>query len=254
MGDIQAKHQLTVGVDENTIGFSYRDPDSGELVGFEADLAREIGRAMFGSDAPVRLVTLTTPEKIPLVENAKVDMTISVVSISCPRWAHVDFSTPYYSAFQELMVRNDSKIASQADLPGKRVCVTAGSSSESFLQTFVPDARRRPVETRTECLTRLQEGKVDAIVLPSSIMAGLARQDPTMRVLANVVDNTGNPAANIYGIAVKKSSGHEFARYLNGLLERWRADGTLDRLQAENLEHGFTIDLRKPAPAPSYRD
>jgi len=250
MAAIAGKHELRVGVDENTIGFSYRDPDTTDLVGFEADLAREVGSAM---GVPVRLVTVTTPQKIDFVESGKVDMTISVVSISCPRWAHVDFSTPYYAAFQQLMVRGDSKIASQADLPGKRVCVTAGSSSEVFLQKFVPDARRRPVETRTECLTRLQEGTVDAIVLPSSIMAGLARQDPTMQVLSNLVDNTGNPATNIYGIAVQKTPNHEFARYLNALLEQWRADDTLDHLQTQNLEHGFPDDPPKPAPLPSYR-
>jgi len=255
MAKVLDRGHVTIGVDENTIGFSYRDPDTGALVGFEADLARAVGRALFGSDVPVRLVTLTTPEKIAKVKSGDVDMTISVVTISCTRRADVDFSTPYYAAFQQLMVRSDSKIAGQGDLSGKRVCVTTGSSSESFLKSVVPDARRRPVDTRTECLTRLQEGKVDAIVLPSSIMAGLARQDPTMTVFPNpLVNSQGAAANNIYGIAVGKTANHEFARYLNGLLEQWRADGTLDRLQVENIEHGFPYDPTKPAPPASYED
>jgi polar amino acid transport system substrate-binding protein len=251
MAAIQGRGKLRVGVDENTIGFSARDPLTGEFAGFEADLARQIASAMLGSEGAVSLVTVTTPEKLPKVVDGTVDMTISVVSMSCERWQDVDFSTAYYEAVQQLLVPGDSTITGQGDLPGKRVCVTEGSSSQKFLEASMPDVRVRPVATRTACLVRLQENRVDAVVLPSSILAGLHAQDPTTRLVdASLVDEAGVPATNVYGVAVNDSH-PELVRYVNALLERWRADGTLADMQAR---HVAPLELPVSVPTARYRD
>jgi len=257
MAEIVANGHLTVGVDENTLYFSSKDPlTPGEITGFEADLARAIAAAIFGSDDPkyIRFVTVTTEEKFKVVTEGDVDLTIDVATVNCDRWNDVDFTTAYYQAFQQLMVRGDSPIKGQADLANKRVCVTSPSSSESFVKANIPTAKLRRAVTRTECLTRLQENKVDAIVLPSSIQAGLLVQDPNNDLFPDaLLDASGKPSTNTYAIAVNKKH-PDLTRFVNALLEQWRHDGTLDRpdtldaLQAKNLP----IYLRKSAPDARY--
>ena len=250
MGKIQQSGYLRVGVDENTIGFSARNPETGEISGFEADLARAIAAELFGDDKHVKLVTVTTPEKISAVKDGLVDMTISVVTMDCKRWQDVDFTSAYYTAAQRVLVREDSQIRSQADLPGKRICVTEGSSSQSYVVSNVPDAKVVRVPTRTACLVKLQDNKVDAILLPSSILAGLKVQDPTTRFLPGaLVTKSGVPTTNNYGIAINKAN-PDLVRYVNALLERWRSDGTLLALEQPVVDVGLPTSV----PDPSYQD
>ena len=250
---LEKKGYLTVGVDENTLFFSSRDPRDNKITGFEAELAHRIAAAIFGDPEKIKFVTVTTAEKFKVVKDHAVDLTIDVATVNCDRWNDVDFTTSYYEAFQQLMVRGDSPIKGQADLANKRVCVTSPSSSETFVTKYIPTAKIKRVITRTECLTRLQENKVDAIVLPSSIQAGLFVQDPNMTLFKDaLVDDKGVPSTNTYSIAVPKQfpNDPDFARFVNGLLERWRGDGTLDRLQQQYLPP----NLQRTTPEPSYQD
>jgi polar amino acid transport system substrate-binding protein len=246
--------KLIVGVDENTYFFSFKDPLTGTITGFEADLARAIARVIFPGvediDTKIKFVTVTTNEKFGVVQDGTVDMTIDVATIGCTRWGFVDFSTPYYEAHQALMVRDDAQIEGQGDLGGKRVCVTTPSSSETFVSGNIPDAKIVRANTRTECLTRLQENTVDAVVLPSSIQAGLLVQDPDMRLVGTLHGSPEAPAENLYGIAVNKAN-RDLTRFVNALLEQWRRDGTLERLQSENK---LPTALRQAPPDARYLD
>jgi polar amino acid transport system substrate-binding protein len=245
MGTIQDRGRIVVGVDENTKYFSYRDPISGAIVGFEPDLARELARAIFGDPNRIEFKSVVTDQKVPVVERGLVDATISVVSASCDRWEHVAFTTTYYETTQRILVRSDSPINSIADLAGQRVCVTRGSSSEKYLAKARPDADIVPVEARTDCLVALQEGRADAILLPNSILAGLQAQDPTTRIVDERLQQQS------YGIPIAK--GHpEFVQFVNALLERWRTDGTLQALQDKWLPE--VLHTNPVAPAPRYRD
>ncbi len=242
MRTIQDRGRLKVGVDENTLFFSYLDPLSGGFKGFEIDLAHELARAIFGNPDAIEFIPVVTKQKVPFVKKGLVDATISVVSMTCDRWRDAAFSSVYYEAYQQILVRKDSTVHGKADLPGKRVCVTRGSSSEKYLNDKIPEAKPRPVETRTDCLVALQEGRVDAVLLPSSILAGLEAQDPTTTLLPEHLQTQP------YGIPIALNH-PEFVVFVNTLLERWRADGTLARLELQLPEN-----MRTVPPAPKYRD
>ena len=245
---IQDRGVLIVGVDENTRYFSSRNPVTGEFEGFEVELAHEIAEAIFGDRTRVRFVSVVTDEKVPFVRDGKVDMTISVVSASCERWREVSFSTTYYETSQRVLVRQDSPIQQPDDLAGKRVCVTRGSSSEKFLPKLTATAEPVAVTARTDCLVALQERRVDAVLLPNSILAGLQDQDRTTRMLAPLPQQA---AQNSYGIAISHQH-PDLVRFVNALLERWRTDGTLAALQLGSLPPGLRTD--PVAPEPRYVD
>jgi len=88
----------------------------------------------------------------------------------------------------------------------------------------------------------LQQGQVDAISTDDTILAGLAKQDPTTQIVGDAF--TSEP----YGLAMN-SDATEFTRFVNGVLARMRADGTW----AGHL-HPLARPGRTGAPAAQYKD
>ena len=238
---------LRVGVDENTLGLASRNLETGSIEGMEVDLAYEIARRIFGDgplDEILELVPVTTDEKVDVVVNGTVDLTIDAVTMRCDRWQEVDFSTEYLTAEQEFLVRSDSSIDSDADLIGRTVCVTKRSSSLSLMEDHVPDAVLLPVDLRGDCLLALQQGTADAYFGHDTFLRGMVLQDPTMEIRDLLdVDTTSH-----YGIAIVP--GHEdFVRFVNQALEDMRIDGTWARLHREWLEQGLGMPPALPPDA-----
>jgi polar amino acid transport system substrate-binding protein len=244
MATILQRGYLRVGVDENTLGFAWRDPD-GRLQGLEIQLVREIARAIFGDPDRVKYISVVTDNKVGVVANGHVDLTASVVSITCSRLRQVAFSSEYYTTVQRALVNANSDLGHLADLDHRKVCVTKGSTTIAEIHKTVPGAIPYPVAARTDCLVALQEGRVDAIATHASILHGLQYQDPkTTRFLP---ESFGDQH---YGIAIGKDHA-EFVRFVNGVLERMRADDSLARLYRDELWK-WGIEL-PPVPTANYR-
>ncbi|TQM78029.1 amino acid ABC transporter substrate-binding protein (PAAT family) [Saccharothrix saharensis] len=241
MARIQARGRLIAGVDQNTYLMGFRNPFSGELEGFDVDLAREVARAVFGDPDAIQFTVLTSEQRIPALERREVDIVVRTMTATCDRWQKVNFSTVYLQAGQRVLVPSGSDVTGIESLGGKRVCATKGSSSLANVAT----AASRPVPVSvpnwTDCLVMLQQGQVDAISTDDTILAGFAAQDPYTKVVGPQF--TAEP----YGMAFPKAD-EDFVRLVNALLERLRADGTWARL------HERWLGEPPSPPAAVYRD
>ena len=233
-----------VGVDDNTLMLSARDATTKEPRGFEVDLAEELGRRL---GVGVRFKIVTTATKTDAVEAGEVDITISAVSITCQRWEQVAFTAPYFTARQRVMVRDDSDITAIADLDGRKVCVTTGSTSLGVITSIAPKAERYPVRTRSQCLAALQQGDADAIFTHETFLWGFQLQDPHTRILP---DDPATPSApQYYGIAVRKDR-VDLVRAINTVLADPTMQSTLEGFYDERFLQCDGCDALDPAPPP----
>ncbi len=185
MAAIVARGRLRVGVDQNTYLFGYRDPATGQIVGFDIDIAREIARALFGDPNRVQLTAITSAQRIPFIQSGQVDIVSDSMTINCERLQLVDFSTDYFDAGQKILVTKGSPIRGPADLKGRKVCAASGTTSIQTIATLPAHPIPVSVNDWTDCMVLLQQGQVDAVSTDDNILAGLAKQDPNTVVVGN---------------------------------------------------------------------
>jgi polar amino acid transport system substrate-binding protein len=226
LATIERRGHLIVGVDQNTRLLSYWNPHTpGQFTGFEIDLVHRLAQALFGNPNAVKFRALTTDERIPDVEQHRVDLSIDAITINPERQCQVDFSNVYLLAHQRLLVRLHSPVHSARDLARRWVCATSSSTSLTTIKNAQPHALFDPVQQRTDCLVALEEGWVSAVTSDDAILRGFQTQDPLTKIVGPSL------APEPYGIAINKDD-PELVRLVDGVLSKMQSDGSLKRLYA----------------------
>jgi polar amino acid transport system substrate-binding protein len=242
MGQIQRQGRLIVGVDQDTLFFSSIDPSTGTLQGFDIDMLHRVAQAIFGDPNRIEFRAVTTAQRIPVVQTNAVDIVADAVTITCVQRQKVEFSAVYFDAGQRLMVPSNSPARSLADLAGKKVCATNGSTAANTVRHSASTPYL--VDVRTDCLAALQQGKVDGIVSDDTILDGFHAQDPYTSIVGSKL--TDEP----YGMAIN-SSHLDLVRFVNGVLEQMRSDGSWQAAYARWLLPVTGSPVQQPVP--TYR-
>src|SRR5262245_19874151 len=184
MSAIAQRGRLIVGVDQTKYLFGYRNSTTGEIEGFDIDLARTVAAAIFGdTNGRLQLVAITPAQRIPYVSSGKVDLVVDTMTMNCDRWRQVSFSSQYYAAGQKVLVPASSNATSIDDLHGQKVCAVAGSTSIANIAARASKPIPVSVHDWTDCLVMLQQGQVAAISTDDAILSGLAKQDPNTKII-----------------------------------------------------------------------
>ncbi|WP_121747040.1 glutamate ABC transporter substrate-binding protein [Streptomyces sp. E2N166] len=250
------KRKLIVGVDQNSYRWGYRDPNSGgdaELEGFDIDLVHRIAEDVLGDPDAVQFKAIPTDQRIPAIQDGRVDMVVRTMTINCDRLEDVAFSAPYFETGQQVLAPKSSTVTGyNGTLAGKRICTAAGSTAFSTLEQDQQDGRlpadadlSTTVPNQLDCLVRLQLGEADAVVTDGALAASQAAQDPTVELQGDAF------TTEYYGVAMKKDA-DDLVRRVNHILVEWRAD------EAEGWQHSYDDwlsetmgdDWRKSEPPP----
>ena len=237
VASIRERGRLLVGLDIGSNLFSFRDPITGRITGFDVDIAGEVARDIFGDPGAVEYRILSSADRVVALQNNTVDIVVKTMTITCERRREVNFSTVYFTGFQRILAPRNSDIAGPADLPGKRVCVAQGTTSLAKVREIDPPPVIVAVVTWADCLVALQQNEVDAVSTDDAILAGLVAQDPYLNIVGP------NMAEQPYGIGLNLAK-TDLVRFVNGTLERIRTDGTWNTLYRRWLT------VLGPAPTP----
>jgi len=172
---LRNKAQLRIAVRNNAPLMSYWDPKTGELSGFEIEIAKAIASDLGYSQDRIEWVTATTvPDRLAALQANRADLVVANLSMTKERDELVDFAGPYLLVPQAIMVRRDRTRRPEtiADLRASnmRICTGIGSTSEKALvaKGITPE----PVDTATICLDGLKSGRYDAASFDLSVLAG----------------------------------------------------------------------------------
>ncbi|MFF6779997.1 transporter substrate-binding domain-containing protein [Streptomyces sp. NPDC012510] len=224
---------ITVGVDQNSYRWGYRDPNSTKdeavLEGFDIDIVHRIAEEILGDPNKVRFRAIPTSQRIRALQDKEVDMVVRTMTISCERMRDVAFSQPYFRTGQQILAPKSSTIKGyDKTLAGKKICTAATSTALSTLQAGKESGKlvdsadiSLTVPNQLDCLVRLQLGEVDAVVTDGALAASQAAQDPT-------VDLKGEPfTTEYYGVAMNREA-DDLVRRVNQVLVDYLKDGWQD--------------------------
>lgn len=240
MAEIQSRGKLVVGVDQNQYLFGYRNPFTGDLEGFDIDVARQIAQAIFGDRNRIQFRVVSGGQREKALQDGDVDIVVRTYSITCDRKTKVAFSTTYFYADQKILVLKGGGINSAANLSGKKACAVEGTTSAAKLLALDAKPTVLGAPTWTDCLVMLQQGQIDAIGTDGVVLAGLAAQDPNTVILGPSMSREP------YGVGIGKEN-EDLVRFVNAVLDRMRTDGTWEALYAP-LARNFGPSPGPPEP------
>jgi glutamate/aspartate transport system substrate-binding protein len=206
---IKESGTITLGHRDSSIPFSYIADGSGKPVGYSHDIqlaiVEGIKKDLNMPDLKVKYNLVTSQTRIPLVQNGTVDVECGSTTNNAERAQQVDFSVGIFEIGTRLLSKKDSTYKDFADLKGKNVVTTAGTTSERIIKAMNADKQMGmnviSAKDHGEAFQMLESGRAVAFMMDDALLAGemaKAKKPTDWEV-------TGTPQSfEIYGCMVRK--------------------------------------------------
>ena len=234
---VKASGVLRVGTEGVYSPFSYHDPATGQLVGYDVDVAHAVADKL---GLKVEFVETPWDAIFAALEANRFDVVANEVTINDERKQKYDLSEPYSVGEGVIVTRaDDNSVKSLDDIKGK----VAGETATSNWAQVARDhgARVESVEGFTQAIKLLNQGRVDLVINDSiAVYAYLAE---TGDKSVKIAGNTGEKSEQ--GFAARKNSG--LLPDLNKALDELRSNGTLATISEKYLKANASGGPATPA-------
>ncbi|MBU9278165.1 glutamate/aspartate ABC transporter substrate-binding protein [Burkholderia gladioli] len=234
---------IALGHRESSIPFSYYDQNQ-KVVGYARDFQMKVVDAVKKKlnlpNLQIKDIPVTSQNRIPLVQNGTVDIECGSTTNNLERQKQAAFSTTYFVIGTRLMTSKDSGIKDFADLKGKTVVTTAGTTSERLLRAMNNDKQMGmsiiSAKDHGESFQTLETGRAVAFMMDDALLAG-------ERAKAKKPDNwviVGTPQSEeAYGCMMRKDD-PAFKAVVDGAITELEKSGEAAKL--------YTTWFEKPIP------
>jgi ABC-type amino acid transport substrate-binding protein len=193
---------------------------NGKPTGFSAELADAVAKKL---GLKLEVAILPFSDLFSRLTADICDIAMSAITITPQRKLQMDFSEPYFTSGQALLVRKDSTITGEADLQGKKVGVIKGTTNQQEANKIPGIRQVVTFDDKPEMFDELIEGRLDAVITDTPFALYNAKSTGKTKIAKELT--TGD----LYGIAVKKGN-TKLLQKINSALGEIRKDGTYDRL------------------------
>ena len=163
------KGELVLGLDDSFPPMGYSDSKTGEIVGFDIDLAEEVCKRL---GVKLKKQPISWDAKEIELSSKNIDVIWNGMTVTDERIENMYLSKPYIANAQVIIVAEDSPIKTKADLAGKKVGLQKGSSAleavEADTETYNAIMNGGEIVQFDENLTAyldLKAGRIDAFVV-----------------------------------------------------------------------------------------
>jgi ABC-type amino acid transport substrate-binding protein len=223
---IQREGKIVIGTDATFPPMEYID-ELGNLVGYDIDLGTKLAEEMKVS---VEFQDISWDEVFSALEDGRVDIIISSVTINDERKQIYDFSDHYLNAGQVIITRKDnSLITSTSNLTGKKIAVQKDTTNYDEAIKYTSEENVLTYDDFMEATEALLAQEVDAIFSDLTGARGIIDANPELKIASEPF------TSDLYGIVFRKGES-DLVEKVNSTLNLLRQRGVLVFLQQKWLE------------------
>jgi ABC-type amino acid transport substrate-binding protein len=177
---VKASGSISVGYRESSIPFSYLGGDA-KPTGFGWEICGkivdEVKRVTGRSDLAVQTQAVTSQNRIPLMVNGTIDIECGSTTNNSDRAKQVAFAINYFYTGTRFLVKSSSPVKSAADLKGKKVVSTTGTTNFQVLRKLNADQKLdfdlMTAKDHAESALLVQTGRAEAFGMDDILLYGL---------------------------------------------------------------------------------
>ncbi|MGJ3353623.1 amino acid ABC transporter substrate-binding protein [Providencia sp. Je.9.19] len=244
---------IVVGHRESSVPFSYYD-NSQKVVGYSQDYSNEIVDAVKKKlnmpDLDVKLIPITSQNRIPLLQNGTFDFECGSTTNNLERQKQAAFSNTIFVVGTRLLTKNDSGVKDFADLAGKNVVVTSGTTSEILLNQLNDEKNMKmriiSAKDHGDSFRTLESGRAVAFMMDDALLAG-ERAKAKKPEMWEIVGKPQTEEA--YGCMLRKDD-PQFKALIDETIAKAQTSGTAEKsfdrwfnqpIPPKNLNLKFTL-------------
>lgn len=218
---IMRARKIIVAVPPDQPPYGFMDTDF-SLRGLDVDMARYIASKL-GVQAD--LVPVVSANRIPYLQNGKVQLVISTLGKNPEREKQIDFAAAYSPFFQAVFGPKTLSVRTAADLSGKTIAVTKGALEDIELTKLAPpNADIRRMDDNTKTASAFVAGQAQLVAMGASAAGMLMVRNPKLDMEYKLLIKD---SPNYVGVA----KGEDRLRLMvNGIIAEAKKSGELDRL------------------------
>ena len=232
---IAATSTISLGHRESSVPFSYYD-NKHQVIGYAHDLMLKavegIRSELKLAAITIKLVPVTSQNRIPLVVNGTVDLECGSTTHTGDRATKVAFSNTIFVVGTRLLTGRGSGVKDFPDLTGRRVVVTAGTTSERLLRKYNEEHAAAikiiTAKDHGESFRELESGRAAAFMMDDALLYG--ERAKAMNPDAWVV--VGTPMSNEAYACMMRKDDPAFKKVVDASLARVMTSGEAMRLYA----------------------
>lgn len=231
---VQKAGKLVLGLDDAFPPMGYVDTKTGELVGFDIDLAKEACKRL---GIELKTQPIDWDNKTAELNNGNIDCLWNGFSKTDEREKEFNLSIPYMKNNQIILIKTDATYTGLSGLAGKTIGVQSDSSAEVALNSN--DAFKKTlksvvqIDDYSKAVLELQNGTIDAIGIDEVVARYYLTNNPgAYKVLQDKDGKDASLANEDYVVGFRKADSALKAK-IEGALKEMAADGTMAKISTK---------------------
>ena len=242
---IQEKGKIVVCTDAAWAPFEYIGAN-GEVTGVDIEIAKAIADAL---GVELEISNIAFDSISTYLANDEADLALACITITDERKEQMDFSDPYTTVLQYMIVMADSDIATMDDFAGKAVGTHLGTTGDFLMSDEISGgvlagtgAENKQYKALPDAALAMKSGELQGIVCDSVLAENIvaANGDAFKCFPVSYKDASLNPETEQIGAAMSKGDA-EFLAKINEIIKPLAEDGTIDQWIIQHSEEASKL-------------
>ncbi|BBK44671.1 amino acid ABC transporter [Allostella vacuolata] len=193
LDDLRKAKKIRIAIDFGVPPYGMTD-DKMQPAGSDVDTARALAKDW---GVELEIVPTTGASRIPSLQTGKADLVISTLSVTPERAKVIDFSVPYATLRTVVAGTKAENVKSLADLNGKTVGTTRGTTHDTYLQQNAKGAKIVRYEDDATAAQAFVSGQVDLFSTAELLLAPISAKNPARNLEMKFVLQAFNLAVGV---------------------------------------------------------